>query len=343
MKALVKTAIGPDTLKLMDVPKPQCGPDDILIKIYACGICGSDLHIENFLIHPPFIQGHEFSGTVSEKGQNVTGFSVGDRVVSITAVETCEECEYCRQGLRMHCDNRFNIGTGRDGGFAEYMVIPAKQAFHIPDGVGLDSAAMCEPLACVVRGVIERTNVQPGDFVLVAGAGIIGQITALIAKLSGGIVFMTGMESDRKRLDKAEELGCSATVVIDNGEPVQELMKLTNGAGVDCAFECAGAAASADLCIRTLRKMGSYTQIGLYTKPIIFDMDLAVKKELNISNSIASERTSWLIALRLLEYKLVDLSPLVGKPLPLDRWEEAWHKMIDRKDFKILLYPKQKH
>lgn len=116
-------------------------------------------------------------------------------------------------------------------------------------------------------------------------------------------------------------------------------MRLTDNRGVDCAFECAGAAMSANLCLRALRKMGSFTQIGLYTKPIVFDMDYAVKKELNLSNSIASERTSWLIALHLLQYGLVDPSPLVGAPLSLTAWEEAWRRMIAREDFKILLMP----
>ncbi|MGE4549104.1 MAG: zinc-binding dehydrogenase [Intestinibacillus sp.] len=340
MKALVKTALGQDTLKLMDVPKPACGPDDIVVKIYACGICASDLHIENFLIHPPFVLGHEFSGTVCEIGANVADFKCGDPVVSITAVQTCEECEYCRQGLRMHCcGDRKNIGTGRDGGFAEYMVIPAKQAFHIPDGVFLDAAALCEPLACVVRGVIERTTVRAGDYVLVAGAGIIGQLTALVARMSGGIVFMTGMKSDVKRLAKALELGCTAVFAVDEMDAVAEIMRLTGGMGVDCAFECAGAAPSADLCLHALKKMGSFTQIGLYTKPILFDMDLAVKKEISISNSIASERSSWLTALRLLQHHMIDTAPLVGEPLPLTEWEEAWRRMIAHEDFKILLRP----
>lgn len=339
MKALVKTALGPDTLVLMDIPKPKCGPDDIVVKIYACGICGSDLHIENFLIHPPFVQGHEFSGTVDEVGANVKDFHVGDPVVSITAVQTCEECEYCRQGLRMHCDNRFNIGTGRDGGFAEYMVIPAKQAFHIPEGVSLDAAAMCEPLACVVRGVIERTEVKAGDYVLVTGAGIIAQLAAMVAKLSGAIVFMGGLKRDEKRLQKAKELGCAEILYTDSPDALETIKKLTDGACVDCAFECAGAAPAAELCLNALKKMGNFTQIGLYNKPIPFNMDLAMKKEISIHTSIASERTSWLIALRLLKHHLIDASPLVGEPLPLTEWEEAFRRMIAQEDFKILLKP----
>lgn len=339
MKALVKTGIGPDTLKCIDVPMPVCGPSDILVKVHACGICASDLHIERFQIRPPFVMGHEFCGTVAAAGDDVSDFQIGDRVVSLTAVETCERCEYCRQGLRMHCDHRFNIGTGRDGGFAEYLVIPADQAFHVPPNVPLAAAALCEPLACVVRGVVERTRVRAGDYVLVSGAGIIGQLTALVARLSGAIVYMSGLSADRQRLDRALTLGCADVVSAEALDAVQTVLELTGGTGVDCAFECAGAEASADFCLKTLRKMGQFTQIGLYHGPVRFDMDLAVRKEICISNAIASERTSWLTALRLLRHGLIDPSPLLGRPLVLSDWTEGWRRMAAHEDFKILLYP----
>lgn len=339
MQALVKMDYGPGGMVLKDVPKPAVGPDDILVKVHACGICASDLHIDRFKIHPPFVMGHEFSGTVERAGENVKTFRAGDPVVSLTAVETCEECEYCRQGLRMHCDNRFNIGTGRDGGMAEYLLIPAKQAFHIPEGVGLDEAALCEPLACVCRGTLERTNIKAGNFVLVSGPGIIGQLSALVAERSGALVIVTGLKSDAKRLKKARELGAFAAFATDEADAEAEIMKLTDGMGVDVAFECSGAAPAADFCLHVLKKMGYYTQIGLFSKPIQFDVDYAVKKEINFSNSIASERTSWLLALRLLQYHLIDVAPLIGTPLPLSEWKEGFRRMRSQEDFKILLMP----
>ena len=339
MNALVKTARGAENLHYQKWPKPVAGPGDILVKIHACGICSSDLHIDNFLIHPPMVLGHEFSGTVEAVGEGVTDFHPGDRVVSITAVETCEECEWCRQGLRMHCDNRHNIGTGRDGGFAEYMVIPAKQAFHIPEGVSLDAAALCEPLACVVRGVIERTRVSAGDYVLVAGCGVMGQLTALVARAAGAVVFVAGLSSDTERLAVARKLGAAATFASDKVDVEEEIARLTDGMGVDAAFECTGAASGADLCVHALRKTGAFTQIALYNKPIPFDWDLAMKKELQLTTSIASERSSWLITLRLLQHGLVDPTPLVGQPLKLSQWQEGWRRMLEREDFKILLYP----
>ena len=339
MNALVKTERGAENLVYQKWPIPKAGPGDLVVKIHACGICSSDLHIDNFLIRPPFVLGHEFSGTVAEVGEGVTDFQVGDPVVSITAVETCEECEWCRQGLRMHCDDRYNIGTGRDGGFAEYMLIPAKQAFHVPEGVSLDTAALCEPLACVVRGVVERTNVRAGDYVLVAGCGVMGQLTAMVAKLSGAIVFMTGLSTDTARLEVARRLGVTATFASDEVDVEEEIKRLTDGMGVDVAFECTGVAAGADICVRALRKMGTFTQIALYSKKTPFDWDLAMKKEIQMTTSIASERTSWLIALRLLKHGLISPEPLVGTPLKLSQWKEGWRRMLSKEDFKILLYP----
>ena len=157
MKALVKTKLGPDCMRYMDVPEPAPGENDLKVKIFACGICGTDIHLmhDTYPSNPPIITGHEFSGVVAEVGANVKDFKPGDKIVTLTAVDTCEHCEWCRQGLRMLCPERKSVGSGRDGGFAEYVVIPAKHAFHLPEGVSMTTAALCEPLACVVRTVCE--------------------------------------------------------------------------------------------------------------------------------------------------------------------------------------------
>lgn len=341
MKALVKTKLGPDCMHFMDVEEPTPGAGDIKVKVFACGVCGTDLHLmhDTFPSKPPIITGHEFCGFVCEVGEGVTKFKVGDRVVTLTAVETCEECEWCRQGLRMLCPERKSVGSGRNGGFAEYVVIPAKHAFHIPDGVKMTAAAMSEPLACVVRSVCERAHVKAGDFVLVSGAGIMGQITAQVAKANGGIVIMTGLKNDTERFAIAKKLGVYATVRVDEEGALEKILAMTGGAGPQLAFECAGVAASADFCLRALQKTGQYLQVAIPGKPIPMDMDMALYKEITISNSFASERTSWLIALELLAHKMVDMEPLASSILPLDQWEEGFRRTIDKEDFKVLLMP----
>lgn len=342
MKALVKIKLGPDCMRYMDVPEPVPGPSDIKVKVYACGICGTDIHLmhDTYPSKPPIITGHEFSGVVTEVGQDVTDFRPGDRIVTLTAVDTCEVCEWCRQGLRMLCPERKSVGSGRDGGFAEYVVIPAKHAFHLPDGVSMVAAAMCEPLACVVRSVCERTAVHAGDYVLVSGAGVMGQLTAQVAHANGGIVIMTGLEQDAERFSMAKRLGGVAhTVRVDQHGALEEILKLTGGLGPQVAYECAGVADSADFCLRALRKTGSYAQVAIPGKAIPIDMDLALYKEIVLTNSYASERTSWLTALSLLENRLIDIEPLASDILPLEQWEEGFRRTIKKEGFKILLAP----
>ncbi|WP_312281200.1 zinc-binding dehydrogenase [Oscillibacter sp.] len=341
MKALVKTKLGPDCMRYMDMPEPVPGADDIKVKIFACGICGTDIHLmhDEYPSKPPIITGHEFSGVVAEAGANVTNCKPGDRIVTLTAVDTCEECEWCRQGLRMLCPERKSVGSGCNGGFAEYVVIPAKHAFHLPDGIAMETAALCEPLACVCRSVCERASVKGGNFVLVAGAGVMAQLTAQVAMANGGVVIMTGLKNDAERFAMAKRLGVFETLYVDEGDPLARVMELTGGMGAQLAFECSGAAASAKFCIEALMKTGQYIQVAIPGKPILFDMDMALYKEITISNSYASERTSWLIALRLMEKKLINIAPLASSILPLTEWEEGFRRTIVKEGFKVLLMP----
>ncbi len=341
MKALVKTQHGEQSLAYMDVAEPVTRPDEIKVKVHACGICGTDLHImhDEYASFPPVVMGHEYSGIVAEVGEEVSDFKPGDRVVSLTSAITCENCEYCFSGHRMMCPERRSLGSGVNGGFGEYLTVPARLAFHLPDNVSLDAAALCEPLACVVRGVIERTTVKGGDLVFVSGAGIIGQFAAQVAGACGGIVVMAGMDVDAERLKLAKDLGAHATVNVQRTKPEDLVAEYTGGRGFDVAFECAGAAPSAATCLNVLRKMGRFTQLGLYGKPVPFDCDLALYKELTLSNSFASERTSWERTLRLLEYQLINVEPLVGSRFTLDNWREAFARVEDKQDFKVLLMP----
>lgn len=341
MKALVKTRFGEDSLCYMDIPEPQIRPDELKIRVHACGICASDLHImhDTYPSFPPVAMGHEYSGVVEEVGAEVTGFAPGDRVVSLTSIHTCGNCEFCFAGHRMLCPERRSIGSGRNGGFAPYIAIPAKLAFHIPANVSMNTAALCEPLACSVRGVLERTVIKGGDLVLVSGAGVIGQLSAQVAKACGGVVFMAGTAVDRERLALAKTLGIRDTINIDEESLDDAVKRLTGGRGFDVALECAGAGPSMDNCLRAVKKTGNLTQIGLFGKPIPFNFDLALMKELNISNSYASERTSWERALRLLEYGLIEVEPLIGSSIKLEAWAEAFKRVIDRVDFKVLLVP----
>jgi len=341
MKALVKENKGKENVLIKEVDEPIPGKDDIKIKIHATGICGTDLHIieDEYPSNYPVTMGHEYSGVVSEVGENVEGFKKGDRVISLTSVVSCGKCKYCYAGLLMLCEKRHSIGTGVNGAFAEYLVIPAKYAFIIPEEVSLDEAALSEPLACVVRSVIEIASVKAGDYVYVSGPGTIGQIAAQIATASGAQVAVAGTSVDMERLKLAKQMGAVETIVVDKDDPVAFTKEFTKGDGFDVAFECSGVEASADICLRVLKKTGQFLQVGLYGQKVKFDHDLALMKEISIKNSFASERTSWVRAIRLHEFKLINVKPLVSAKLPLTEWEKGFEMAKNKAGYKILLVP----
>ena len=339
MKGLVKFKKGSDGIEVREIEKPSPHQDELLIKIHAGGICGTDIHIrhDEYEAYCPVVMGHEYSGIVEEVGSEVRDFKPGDRVISLTAAATCGKCEFCRKGLYMLCDERRSIGSGVNGSFAEYMVIPARLAFIIPDNISMDEAALSEPLACVVRAVIEISAIKSGDFVYVAGPGTMGQLTAQVAKSCGAHITIGGTDADIERLAIAKELGADELINVQQENVLNRMKEITGGVGYDVAYECSGAAPSAQTCLEVLRKTGQYSQVGLFGKPILFDHDLALKKEVHIVNSFAQEPTSWEIMLRLMARDMIKLDKLISGKFSIDNWEEAFDKVERKEGFKILL------
>jgi L-iditol 2-dehydrogenase len=343
MKALLKKGQGFGGVALEEIQEPTTKGNEIKVKVHAAGICGTDLHIihDEYPYVPPVAMGHEYSGTVVEIGAEVKDFQVGDRVVSLTAVVTCGSCRYCNQGLLMLCNQRKSIGSGVHGAFAEYIVVPAKSTYKIPESVSLDEAALTEPLACAVRCIMERGRVDGGEFVLISGPGTIGMLALQVAKANGGNVVVVGTSRDEERLNLALELGAMAVVNMEEKDAEKRLMELTKHRGFDVAIECAGVALSLNNCIQLLRKQGLLIQMGLFGKKIEFDSDLALMKELNYTNGFATEPTSWEIALRLLEYKHVDVSPLISNKLSINEWQNALELAEKKVGYKTLLLPNE--
>lgn len=341
MKALMKTRKGSDGVELRDIPEPTPAPGEIKVKVHAAGICGTDIHImrDEYEIAPPVVMGHEYGGVVAEVGSGVTAFKKGDRVVSLTTVRSCGACVHCRAGLFMLCPDRKAIGSHVDGAFAEYLTIPAEKAFLLPAEVSLDEAALCEPFACVVRSVLEKSVIKAGDLVFVSGPGTIGNLALQIARANGARVVVAGVSADAPRLELARKLGAWETVAADEPGASARLTELTGGLGFDLAFECSGVAASADTCIEVLKKTGQYVQVGLFGKKIPFDNDRALKKELTVSGGFTSVSTSWERALRLLSFSQVDLKPLISAKLPLEDWRRGFDMVMNRTGYKILLEP----
>ncbi len=338
MKALMKLRPGIDGMGLQDIPVPTPGDNEVVIKIAYAGICGTDMHIrsDEYEADAPVVMGHEFSGTVYQVGAGVTDYKVGDAVVSLTAVVTCGHCRYCLSGTPMLCEERKSIGSGVNGAMAEYMVVPSRTLYRIPEGVSLKAAALCEPLACCVRSISEVCRVDAGDIVLVSGPGAIGLLALQVARANGATVYVSGTSADEARLKLAMELGAAGVIIVDKESLAEATQKFTNGLGFDAVFECAGVAASADGCLKAVRKSGRFGQIGLFGKPIPFNLDLLLKKEVTLSVGFATTPNSWTTALRLLGSGMVNTLPIASDTFSLDEWEAAFEKMDKKQGLKIL-------
>lgn len=340
MKALVKTGKGRESVRLLDIPVPEPGDDEVLIKVMACGICGTDEHIMNdaYLHTIPVTLGHEFTGTVTKAGKGVKNLKAGDQVVALSAQRSCGSCKYCRIGDYVHCTEKQSIGINLGGGMAEYIVTTADRTFKVPDNFkGKDILAITEPLACCVRAVLEKSTVHAGDVVLVAGPGVIGLLCMQLAKLCGAFVIVTGTPVDQGRLALAKDLG--ADVVNDDPSAVFDIVKQYAPYGADHVIECSGAAPSLRTALACVRKEGSLTQVGMYGKNVEVDMDTIVRKELKLTAGFSQAQSTWELALKLIEQGVLKLEELVSVRMPLEDWETAFDLFAKKTENKIFLIP----
>ncbi|RWC36621.1 MAG: iditol 2-dehydrogenase [Mesorhizobium sp.] len=262
MKAVRLGGVG--NIALREVGKPAAGPDDLLVRIEACGVCGNDRHLFHgeFPCMPPVTLGHEFSGIVEAIGTAVSGFSVGDRVTGDPNI-ACGSCPHCRAGRFNLCHNLIAIGIRRDGGFAEYVVLPQKQAFSLPKDLKPTHGAFCEPLGCCLHG-LDLAQIRPGSSVAVLGGGVIGLLTVQLARLAGATtIILSTRQASRRAL--AEELGATATVdpsacdIIDTVVGASGLMP----GGVDVVFECAGVRETVEQSMRLAKAGGKVVIVGV--------------------------------------------------------------------------------
>ena len=343
MKAVVKYAHGKGNVELRDVPEPSPGPDEVMIEVKAAGICGSDIHIFDedikLPIRPPVIIGHEFSGVVAEVGSSVTKWKPGDRVTSETSAHVCGECLPCRTGNYNVCAEKRLIGYWFNGAFAKYCVVPSRLVHKLPDNVSFLAGALCEPLACCVNGVIEKTRILPGDVVVIAGPGPIGLLSLQIAKSQGATVVLCGLSQDEKRLKLGEELGADLIINVEEEDPFQTVLKMTNGAGADVFLECSGSPNAVRMGFRLVRRMGQYTQLGLTGRSLSLDFDLVAYKEIVVRGMLGQRWTSWNRGLKMLSKGLVKTEPLISDVLPLSQWEIGFQKFRRKEGIKIILKP----
>lgn len=343
MKALVKFEKGLNGLELREVPEPIPKEGELKVKVLAAGICGSDIHAYHDQRHleMPVILGHEFVGQVTETCGDVGNFQTGDWITALPACYSCGKCSLCRRGLVTLCRNRRSIGSYEDGAMADYVVVPAKYSFKLPDTAKTLQEkkvyALAEPFCCIVRGVYERIAVKPGETAVVSGPGAMGIMAVQLLKSRGAYVIVAGLPSDREKLDLAKSLG--ADEIVTSFEELQEAVYRRNpgGAGITC--DCAGVSASLANCIQTIAANGTHLQIACWDKPVEADLNQLFLKEANYVTTNSTAVSSWETGMRLLEEGLVNLAPLMNMEVSLENWRNGFDAALAKTKYKIVLLP----
>ncbi len=343
MKALVKTAKGPGNIEYTDIPVPELLSDEVLIKVQAAGICGSDLKIEKdeHPYYPPVVLGHEFSGVIERVGTEVTGWKQGDRVVSELHTKCCGRCRHCLSGQWHVCSHKRAPGWGIDGAFAEFVKMPAWLLHRLPDEIPFEHGAVMEPLAVATHAMLEKSRVLPGDYVVIIGCGPVGLLAAQVARAAGaGEVVLLGTDSDEQlRLPVARELGFS-TLNVQKADPVEYVMKATEGVGADLVGEFSGSALAIKQAFSMVKIHGRLLAVGV-PGPASVEVPWkdAVFRAVDVQFSFSSKYSSWERALSMLKGGKVDVRPLISSILPLSEWRCGFDLAAQGKAIKVLLRP----
>jgi len=334
-------------LVVKDVPDPQVGPGEILVRVRACAVCGSDVriyHHGNPRVKPPQILGHEIAGDVVAVGAGVDKFDVGDRIATAADVP-CGVCEYCRDGMGNNCAINYALGYQFQGGFAE--LLPLNQitvnygpVHRIPDGMSYETATLAEPLACCLNG-LERSLLEPGESVLIVGAGPAGILLAEAATaLGAGMVILA--QRSPKRLELAKSFHADAFIATDRQDLIQAVMALTAGRGVDIAITACASPEAQEQALAVVRARGRVNYFGGLprgSRPVSLDSNVIHYKECCVHGSHGSVPRQHKVALDLLAKGRVRADGLITHRFPLERIEEAFAAQEQRLGLKVLVEP----
>ena len=331
--------LGNKTFAVTDLPTPHAGPGELVLRNQVCGVCGTDVHIYHGEpgsadVNPPVVLGHEYSGEVVEVGEGVTAFAVGDHV-TVDPNIYCGHCAYCQNGKKQLCPSMEAIGVTRDGGFAQYSLIPAAQAFKLEPTVPWEAAAMAEPLACCLHG-IDLAGIQVGDKVCVVGGGAIGLLMVQLAKLSGASQIVLS-EPNEKRRQVGLQLG--ANTALDPTRPdAQEAFAQVLGGGANVVIECVGNVPAVKSAFQFAGKGATVLLFSVPKVDATFDLPLfdVYKKELTIKGSFVNPDTH-ARAVALINSGKVDFGPIITHRFTLDQLPEAIAMQMSDASIKVVV------
>lgn len=323
-------------LRLEVIAQPTPGPGEVLLKIASVGVCGSDVHyyvdgrIGDAVVKAPIIMGHEFSAWIAGLGPGVEGLEIG-QLAAIEPGISCGECESCQHGHPNLCpDVRFCGTPPIDGVFAEYAIMPAENCFPLPEGFGPEDGAMLEPLGIAIH-TVDLAHLKPGQTVAVLGAGPIGLLTAAVAKAAGASdIFMTEPLAHRRQfaLDYVAEVALNP----DDTDVVAEIMRRTNGRGVDVAFEAAGAPETPEQAAAVVRIGGKVVVGGIPSDDTMTMTASTVRRKGLTIKLVRRMKHVYPRAIVMVQKGLVDVKPLVTHLFPLERIAEAFDLVVDYDD-----------
>ena len=345
MKAAVLHGI--DDLRYEDVPVPELGDHDVLVKIKACGICGSDLPrvLKTGTYHFPTIPGHEFGGEVVELGKDVNPEYLHKNVAVIPLIP-CHHCKPCEVGDYAQCEHYDFLGSRNDGGFAEYVKVPDTNLVFVPDGLDPEAAAFLEPISVALH-VVSNNNVTFGEDVAVYGLGAIGMFVAQWAKAYGARVF--AIDLDESKVEIAKSLGMKDAICSSKEDAVAIIKEKTNGEGVDAVFEAAGSGFVFNQAFEILKNKGRLGCVGRPVGDLTVtnkSFEAMLRKQITVKGTWSFEfksfpHNAWDIALAALRDGTIQVAPIVSHRIPLRDTYKGIRIMADKTEpfFKILVEP----
>ena len=340
MIALVKDRKGPG-YSLTEVDKPVIRPTDVLIKVKAVGICGTDVPILKGLrqVPIPLIPGHEFAGEIVEVGSAVEGFEVGQRVTPAIVIG-CGTCYYCRIGKETLCDNIEETGIHVDGAFAEYVRVPAKVLHLLPEGMSYEDAASVDPIASAYHPV-KKACIGSESEVVIYGVGPIGLYTIQLVKAEGAKkIIAVDLRDAGRRLDLAREFGADEVIIADEEDVLQRIYELTEG-GADVLLDCTGSNRIMSQMVEAVRKQGEIILVGITHGDSVIDTARVVRKEVIIKGSICYTWQDYKECLDLLSAGRITTKGIITHHFPLEEIDAAMEAIDKKESIKTILYPER--
>ena len=341
VRAVVNTGVG--QVEYREIPVPSPGPGEVLIRVRAVGVCGSDIHQwlgpVSWAVRYPVVLGHEFAGVVEAVGPGVTSWKPGDRVVSETAARVCGQCIYCRTGNYNLCPDRKGFGYGVDGAMAEWVLARQELLHRIPDGIPDEVAALTEPMSVAFNAVAVKSRIQPGDTVVVLGPGPIGLLSVHIARLySPDPLILVGTRADARRLALGRELGADLVLVDGEDDVVETIRGIGDGLGAHLVVDAVGISETVATSLRIVRPNGQITKLGWGPQPLGLSLDPVVAKAVTLQGSFSHNYPIWERVLYLVARGRLRPGPIVHT-WPLEEWEQGFKAMKDLAVAKAVLLP----